>query len=80
MSYDITQLPVLPFFWTHAKTYGVRGLIKHYRFQLEPKLGHENYEIRKILYACVACTNILDNLWENNWCRPRPTTVLPTCF
>ena len=34
--------PISPFFGLHVKSYGVRGLRKHYNLQLDPKLGHVN--------------------------------------
>ena len=40
MSCATTQFPILPFFGLHVKHQGVIGLIKHYHFQLYPKLVH----------------------------------------
>ena len=48
---------------THAKTHGVRGLIKHYHLQLDPKLGNGKCVIRPISCECIACTDMLDEPW-----------------
>ena len=58
-----TQFPVLYFCGPHTKLHGVRSLSKHYHLRIDPKLVHGNFEIRQILCACIACTNMLDKTW-----------------
>ena len=60
---DTNQFPALPFCGPHPKPRGSRGLIKHYHFCFDPKLGHGICVICRIPCACVACTSMLDKLW-----------------
>ena len=54
---------LLPFFGPHTKPYGLWVLSKHYNILLEPKLGHESFEIRRTPCACVAYITMLYNTW-----------------
>ena len=60
---DTNQLPELPFCGSHLKPRGARVLSKHYCLIFDTKLGHGICEIRRILYACVGCTSMLDKPW-----------------
>ena len=62
MSCDTTQLLILSFCGPHAKPYGVRELSKHYCLLVEPKLFHGKFAIRRIPFACIACTTMLEKL------------------
>ena len=53
---DTNQFPALPFFGSHTKPRGSRGLIKHCRLRFDPKLGHGICAIQRIPRACVGCT------------------------
>ena len=53
------QFKALSFCGLHEKPHGVRGLIKHYRLQLEPKLGHGKW----IPCALMAYKNMLYKPW-----------------
>ena len=57
------QLPELPFYGTHSKPHGVRGLSKYYHLNFDPKLGNGVCAIIRIPCAFVACTSILDKTW-----------------
>ena len=48
-----THFPPLPSCGPHAKPHGMRGLSKHYHFQIDPKLGHGKCKIRLIPCACI---------------------------
>ena len=60
---NTNQLQALTFCGTHSKPNGARGLSKHYRLRLYPKLGNGVCAIRRIPCACVACTSMLDKPW-----------------
>ena len=62
ISCDTTQLLILSFCVPHAKLYGVRELSKHYCLLVEPKLFHGKFAIRRIPFACIACTTMLEKL------------------
>ena len=47
----------------HSKPHGARGLSKHYYLRFDPKLGMGVCAIRRIPYACVACTSMVDKPW-----------------
>ena len=57
---DTNQFPTLPFFVSHPKPHGARGLGKHYHLRFDPNLGHSICAIRGIPCACVTCTSIID--------------------
>ena len=78
---DTNQFPALPFYVSHPKPHGGRGLSKHYHLRFYPKLGHVIYKIIRITCACVVCTSMLDKTWvsgipfkENR----NATNLLPT--
>ena len=50
------QFPELPFCGPHSKPCGKRKLSKHYHFRFDPRLVNGVCEIRRIPFACVACT------------------------
>ena len=50
-------------FWATNETPCSERLNKHYHLISELKLSHGKYAIVRIPFACVACTNILDNPW-----------------
>ena len=58
---NTNQFPVLPFCGSHSEPHGERGLSKNYHFCFDLKLGNDVCKIRRIRYACVACTSMLDN-------------------
>ena len=60
---DTNQFPALPFFGSHPKPHGVRGLDKYYRIRFDPNIGHGICAIRRISFACVACISMLDQPW-----------------
>ena len=60
---DTNQFPVLPFFNTHPKPNGSRGLSNHYHLRFDPKLGHGIHVIGRIPFSYVACTSMLDKPW-----------------
>ena len=49
----------LPFYGTHSKPHGERGLSKNYHLRFDPKIGNGVYTILCIPCACVACTSML---------------------
>ena len=57
------KFPELTFCGPHSKTYGARGLSKHYRLRFDPKLGYGVYAIFRISCACVACISMLEKNW-----------------
>ena len=57
------QFPTLPFCGPYSKPHGARGIGKHYHLCFDPKLGIGKCEIRRIPYACVPCTSMLDKPW-----------------
>ena len=61
--YNTNQFPSLPFFGTHSKPDGARGLSKHYHMRFDPKLGNGVCAIPLIPCACVACTSMLYKSW-----------------
>ena len=64
MSYVTTKFHALPFCGPHIKPHRLRGLSKNYHLQIYPKLGNEKCALKRITCVCVACINILDNLWS----------------
>ena len=60
---NTNKFPSLHLCGTYSKPHGARGLIKHYHFRFDPKLGNGICEIRHIPCACVACTSMLDKPW-----------------
>ena len=54
------KFPQLPFYGPNSKPQGSRGLSKHYHLRFDPKLGNGVCAIRRIPYASVACTSMLD--------------------
>ena len=63
VSFASTKFTALTFFVPHEKSHGVRGLIKHYHLQLEPKLDNGKCAIKRIPCACNVCTNMSDKHW-----------------
>ena len=61
--FNTNQLPALPLCGQHSKPHGARGLIKHYSFRFDPKIGNGICAIHRISCACVACTSMLDKPW-----------------
>ena len=57
------QLLALSFSVPHSKPHGARGLSKHYHLHFDTKLGMVVCAIRRIPFACVACTSMLDKPW-----------------
>ena len=57
------QFPSLPFYGSHSKPHGARGLGKHYHLRFDSKLGIRECTISRIPCACVACTSMLDKSW-----------------
>ena len=60
ISCSTSHLIVFPFCGMHVKRHVVKGLSKNYHFRLDHKLGHGNFEILKIRFACVEFINMLD--------------------
>ena len=60
---NTNQFPELLFSGPHSKPHGTRGLSKHYHLRFDPKLGIGVHVIRRIPFACVACTLMLDKPW-----------------
>ena len=60
---DTRKSPSLPFFGTHPKPHGARGLSKNYNLRFDPKLGHGICAIRRIPYDCIGCTSMLEKHW-----------------
>ena len=60
---NTNRFPELLFSGPYSKPHVLRGLIKHYHFIFDPKLGMGVCEICHIPRACVACTSILDKSW-----------------
>ena len=60
---NTNQFPELPFCGPHSKPHGARGIIKHYHFPFDTKLGNGVCEILCIPCACVACTSMLYKPW-----------------
>ena len=56
---DTNKLPKSPFFGSHPKHHGSRGLSKHYHLRFDTKLGHGIFAILRIPCACIGCTSIL---------------------
>ena len=63
MSWVPTNFPIFHFFVPHTKTHKLRGLRRHYHLRLDPNLENGTCEILQIPYACVECTDMLDNTW-----------------
>ena len=57
------QFPELPFCGPHYKPHETRGLGKHYHLCFDPKVCNGVCTIRRIPYACVACTTMIDKPW-----------------
>ena len=57
------QFQALPFFVTHPKLRGARGLSKHYNLGFGPKLSNGACAILRIPFACAACKSILGETW-----------------
>ena len=57
---DTNQFPALLFCGSYSKPRGSRELSKHYHIRFDPNLGHGICAIFRILFACVACTSMLD--------------------
>ena len=77
MYFDTNQFPTLPFFGSHPKPHGERGLGKHYRLSFDPNLGHGICEIFRIPCACVACTSMMyqpwiSGIWSTKQARYQP--------
>ena len=51
--------PRIIIFSPHEKPHGVKGLSKHYYFQLD-QIGHGKCVIIQIPCACISCTHMLD--------------------
>ena len=62
---DTNQFPELPFYGSHPKPHGERGLSKHYCLRFDPKLGHGICAICRIPCACVAFTSMFDQPWTS---------------
>ena len=60
---NTSQFPELSFFGPHYKPNVAKGLINHYHFLFDPKLGMGICAIFRIPCACVACTSMLDKPW-----------------
>ena len=60
---DNNQLPTLLFCASHPNPNGARGLGKHYHLRFDPSLGHGICAICRIIFACVACTSMIDKPW-----------------
>ena len=60
---DTNQFPTLPFFGSHPKPYGERGLGKHYHIRFDSNIGNGICKISRIPCACVGCTSILEKHW-----------------
>ena len=60
---NTNQFPALPFYGSHSKPNGARGLGNHYHLRFDPKLGMGVCAISCIPCACVACTSMLDKAW-----------------
>ena len=63
MSCVSTQFQEFSFYGLHAKPHVVIRMRKHYHLRLDPKLGHGKYSIRRIPFAFITCTNMLDKQW-----------------
>ena len=61
--FNTNQFPALPFCGPYSKPCYARGVSKHYRLHIDPKLGMGVFAIRPIPCACVACTSILYKPW-----------------
>ena len=48
---DTNQFPIFPFYGSHPKPHGARGLGKHYNIRFDPNLGHGICAIRLIRVA-----------------------------
>ena len=57
------QIPTLPFYGSHPKLHGARGLSKHYHLLFDPNLGHVICAIHRIPCTRVAFTSMLDKPW-----------------
>ena len=53
---NTNQFPELPFYVTHSKPHGARGLSKHYHLRFDPKLAMGECAIFRIPCECVVCT------------------------
>ena len=60
---NTTQFPALAFYVPHSKPHDAKGLSKNDHLCFDPKLGNNVCGIYCILFACVACTSMLDKPW-----------------
>ena len=60
---NTNQFPELTFSILHSKPHGARGLIKHDHLRFDPKLCMGVCAIRRIKFACIDCTSMLDKPW-----------------
>ena len=74
---DTNQFLALPFYGSHPKTHGARGLVKHHHINFDPNLGHGICEIICIPCDCVACKPIIDKPWIFG--IPPEISTLSTC-
>ena len=63
MNCNTNQFPALPFCGPHSKPHGSRGMVKHYHFRFDPKLGMGECAIHSIPCVCVACTSMRYKPW-----------------
>ena len=57
---DTNKFPTLQFCGSHPNPHGSRELGKHYHLCFDPNLGYGICSVRRITFACVACTSIID--------------------
>ena len=60
---DNNQFLTFPFYGSHTKPYGERGLVEHYCLRFDPNLGHGICAIFGISCAYVACTSMIEKPW-----------------
>ena len=60
---NTNQFPVLSFCGPYSKPHGARGVSKHYRLRLYPKLGNSICAILCIPCACVAFSSMIYKPW-----------------
>ena len=64
MSWKNTLFPKLPAPESQPNVHGKHGVMTHYHFRVDPKLGEGKCAIRRIPCACAACIEQMQKHWD----------------
>ena len=77
---DTNQFTASPFCVPYPKPHGERGLSKHYHLSFYPKLVHGICAIRRIPYAYVSCTSMIEQTWIYDIPPKKQTRYQPVTY